>query len=65
MVSEAQRMREKRSTAAKIPKPAQVNGKLRGKLDVAVDAPKEQLEADALAQENVQRFLEGVTVSID
>src|SRR5690606_1947677 len=40
----------------------QVNGKLRGKLDVAVDAPKEQLEADALAQENVQRFLEGVTV---
>ncbi len=40
----------------------QVNGKLRGKLDAAVDAPKEQLEADALAQENVQRFLEGVTV---
>ncbi|WP_331343918.1 leucine--tRNA ligase [Cellvibrio sp. UBA7661] len=40
----------------------QVNGKLRGKLDVAVDVPKEQLEAEALAQENVQRFLEGVTV---
>ena len=40
----------------------QVNGKLRGKLDVAVDAPKEQLEAEALSQENVQRFLEGVTV---
>ncbi len=40
----------------------QVNGKLRGKLDVAVDAPKELLEAQALAQENVQRFLEGVTV---
>ncbi|WP_049631032.1 leucine--tRNA ligase [Cellvibrio sp. pealriver] len=40
----------------------QVNGKLRGKLDVAVDAPKEQLEAEALVQENVQRFLEGVTV---
>jgi len=40
----------------------QVNGKLRGKLDVAIDAPKEQLEADALAQENVQRFLEGITV---
>jgi leucyl-tRNA synthetase len=40
----------------------QVNGKLRGKLDVAVDAPKEQLEAEALAMENVQRFLEGVTV---
>jgi leucyl-tRNA synthetase len=40
----------------------QVNGKLRGKLDVAIDAPKEQLEADALAQENVQRFLEGISV---
>lgn len=40
----------------------QVNGKLRGKLDVAIDSPKEQLEADALAQENVQRFLEGITV---
>jgi leucyl-tRNA synthetase len=40
----------------------QVNGKLRGKLDVAIDSSKEQLEADALAQENVQRFLEGVTV---
>lgn len=40
----------------------QVNGKLRGKLDVPIDAPKEQLEADALAQENVQRFLEGITV---
>ncbi len=40
----------------------QVNGKLRGKLDVAVDAPKDQLEQLALAQENVQKFLEGVTV---
>lgn len=40
----------------------QVNGKLRGKLDAAVDAPKDQLEAMALAQENVQKFLEGITV---
>ncbi len=40
----------------------QVNGKLRGKLDAAVDAPKEWLEKEALAQENVQRFLDGVTV---
>jgi leucyl-tRNA synthetase len=40
----------------------QVNGKLRGKLDVAIDSPKDQLEALALAQENVQKFLEGVTV---
>jgi leucyl-tRNA synthetase len=40
----------------------QVNGKLRGKLDAAIDAPKDQLEQMALAQENVQKFLEGVTV---
>ena len=40
----------------------QVNGKLRGKLDAAIDAPKEWLEQNALAQENVQKFLEGVTV---
>ncbi len=40
----------------------QVNGKLRGKLDAAVDAPKDWLEQNALAQENVQKFLEGVTV---
>jgi len=40
----------------------QVNGKLRGKLDAAVDAPKDWLEQQALAQENVQKFIEGVTV---
>jgi leucyl-tRNA synthetase len=40
----------------------QVNGKVRGKLDAAVDTPKETLEALALAQENVQKFLAGVTV---
>lgn len=40
----------------------QVNGKVRGKLDAAIDAPKDVLEQAALAQENVQKFLEGVTV---
>ncbi len=40
----------------------QVNGKLRGKLDAALDTPKEQLEQLALEQENVKKFLEGVTV---
>jgi leucyl-tRNA synthetase len=40
----------------------QVNGKVRGKLDAAIDSPKEILEQQALAQENVQKFLEGVTV---
>jgi len=40
----------------------QVNGKVRAKLDAAIDAPKETLEQLALAQENVQKFLEGVSV---
>ena len=40
----------------------QVNGKVRAKMEVAVSADKEAVEADALAQDNVQRFLEGVTV---
>jgi len=37
----------------------QVNGKLRGKLSVAAAATKDQVEALALADANVQRFLEG------
>ncbi len=37
----------------------QVNGKLRGRLSVAVDASNESIEADALADENVQRFIDG------
>lgn len=40
----------------------QVNGKLRGKLAVAVSASKEQIETLALADANVQRFLEGKPV---
>ena len=40
----------------------QVNGKLRAKLDVAASSSKDDIEALALADENVQRFLEGVTV---
>lgn len=40
----------------------QVNGKVRSKLDAPVDSPKEALEALALAQDNVQRFLDGITV---
>ncbi len=37
----------------------QVNGKLRGRLTVAADAPREAIEAVALASAEVQRFLEG------
>ncbi|WP_116367322.1 leucine--tRNA ligase [Parahaliea mediterranea] len=40
----------------------QVNGKVRAKMSVAADAPKDAVEAAALQQDNVQRFLDGVTV---
>jgi len=36
----------------------QVNGKLRSKISVAADADKDSIEALALADENVQRFIE-------
>ncbi|MEY4762577.1 MAG: hypothetical protein RLZZ200_2433 [Pseudomonadota bacterium] len=37
----------------------QVNGKLRGRISVSPDAPNDVVEAAALADANVQRFLEG------
>ncbi|MBE9537925.1 MAG: leucine--tRNA ligase [Proteobacteria bacterium] len=40
----------------------QVNGKVRAKMTVTVDADKASVEAMAVEQNNVQRFLEGVTV---
>ena len=40
----------------------QVNGKLRGKLSVAATASKDAIETLALADANVQRFLEGKPV---
>ena len=40
----------------------QVNGKVRAKMQVATDADKSSVEASALAQDNVKRFLEGVSV---
>ena len=40
----------------------QVNGKVRAKMVVAADADKATVEAQALVQDNVQRFLEGVTI---
>jgi leucyl-tRNA synthetase len=39
----------------------QVNGKLRGKIEVAADADKASIEAKALADETVQKFTEGNT----
>jgi leucyl-tRNA synthetase len=40
----------------------QVNGKLRGKIVVAMDADNATIEASALTEPNVQRFLEGKMV---
>lgn len=40
----------------------QVNGKLRATIDVAPDAGKEAVEAQAMADANVQKFIEGKTV---
>ncbi len=37
----------------------QVNGKLRAKIEVAADADKQSIEAQAIADENVMRFTEG------
>ncbi len=40
----------------------QVNGKVRGKIEVAVSASKDEIEAMALAGEKVIRFMEGKSV---
>jgi leucyl-tRNA synthetase len=40
----------------------QVNGKVRGKIQVAADASKEAVEKLALEDSNVQRFTDGVTI---
>jgi leucyl-tRNA synthetase len=40
----------------------QVNGKLRGTLEAAPDAPRETIEAAALAEPAVARFLQGQVV---
>ena len=40
----------------------QVNGKLRSKISVAVDASKEEIEKAALADEKIVKFIDGKTV---
>lgn len=40
----------------------QVNGKLRGTLEVGADVPREQIEALAQAEPNAAKFLAGLTV---
>ncbi len=41
---------------------AQVNGKLRSKLELPADITKEQVEAKVLADETIQKHLEGLTI---
>jgi leucyl-tRNA synthetase len=40
----------------------QVNGKVRGKIVVAADAARDVIEQAALAEPNVQRFIDGKPV---
>jgi len=40
----------------------QVNGKLRGTIEVAVQMPREEIEAAALAEPNVAKFMDGMSV---
>lgn len=40
----------------------QVNGKVRAKMQVSAQADKDAVQAQALEQDNVQRFLEGINV---
>ena len=40
----------------------QVNGKLRGTIEIAADAPREQIEALAKAEPNTAKYLEGLAV---
>jgi leucyl-tRNA synthetase len=42
----------------------QVNGKVRGKIEVAVDADNDAIIAFALAQENIQKFVAGKTLAM-
>jgi len=40
----------------------QVNGKLRGTIDVAADASRELIEAAAKDEPNTAKFLDGLTI---
>ena len=40
----------------------QVNGKLRGQIDVPASASREEIEAAARVNDNVLRFLDGLTI---
>ncbi len=48
--------------AAEVTLVVQVNGKVRGKITVAVDADKQLIESEALSEQNVKRFIDGKQV---
>ncbi len=56
-VADAEALRRDAVTLA-----VQINGKLRGTIEVAIDATRDAIEAAALAEPNVAKFLEGQAV---
>ena len=56
-VADAEALRRDAVTLA-----VQINGKLRGTIEVAIDAMRDAIEAAALAEPNVAKFLEGQAV---
>lgn len=53
---------EQALTAEKMTLAIQVNGKVRGTISVSVDANKDEIESEALQEQNVQRYLAGKQV---
>ena len=40
----------------------QVNGKVRGKVEMPIKATKEEMEQAAISNENVKKFIDGKTI---
>jgi leucyl-tRNA synthetase len=53
---------EQALTAEKMTLAIQVNGKVRGTISISVDAEKDEIEREALQEQNVQRYLAGKQV---
>lgn len=53
---------EAKTVDSVIDMPVQVNGRVRGTVQVAADAEKEEIKEKALADDNINKFLEGKTV---
>jgi leucyl-tRNA synthetase len=53
---------EEKLVADTVTMAVQVNGKVRGEIQVALEAPKDEIEKTALASENIRRHTEGKTL---